>query len=42
MFTALALATGGALYVRPLSGDMQAAHAQSTAAVASAVLAVPG
>jgi hypothetical protein len=42
MFTALALATGGALYVRPLSGDMQAAHAQSAAAVASAVLAVPG
>jgi len=42
MFTALAVATGGALYVRPLSGDMQAAHAQSKAALASAVLGIAG
>ena len=42
MFTVLALATGGALYVRPLSGDMQAAHAPSKAALASAVLGIAG
>ena len=42
MFTVLALATGGALYVRPLSGDMPAAQAHSNAALPPAWLGVRG
>jgi hypothetical protein len=42
MLSVLAIATGGALYVRPLSGDMQAAQAASKAAAAPAVLGVFG
>ena len=42
MFTVLALATGGALYVRPLSGDMPAAQAHGNAALPAALLGVRG
>jgi hypothetical protein len=42
MIAVLAVLVGGALYVRPLSGDLQAAHAQSKPAVAPAVLDVSG
>ena len=40
MIALLAVLVGGALYVRPLSGDPPAAQAQSKAAVAPAVLGV--
>jgi hypothetical protein len=42
MLSVLAIVTGAALYVRPLTSDAQLAHAQGKAATASAVLGVRG
>jgi hypothetical protein len=42
MLLVLGVLTGAALYVRPLSGEPQASHAQGKAETVSAVLGVRG